>query len=144
MADPNRSWLDDAFDKGCHVRAHSSGMQVVMLVNEPGVFRNARGDLIAAELAEAAGFDTASLLKEKAKRDRIAQATALVEKEFTAEGEKEVEDENGGYKLVHIGFGRYVVEDEDGNRITPKFLTKEQAKGVLDGMLVDAKSEKNF
>lgn len=118
------------YDRGVTHKRHPSGLDVYMYKDQPGVFLNAFGREVTPDLAAAAGFDTDHLLKEKAKRERMALAMAAIEEEF--EGEAKQVKAKGEFKVVHVGFGRHNLLDPDGNKLNPRPLTKEEALKLLE------------
>lgn len=127
------------YDRGVIIKIHQqTGMDVFMYADEPGVFRNAFGTEIDASIAKEAGFDTDRLVKEKVKRERLAEAARSIEQELALaddEGKKDVVSERNGFKVIDVGLGRHFVEDPDGNRLTLHALPLEQAKGLLEKLV---------
>lgn len=146
-------------DRGAHIRFTPSGIAVYHFPDwredpndqssrfhegMPGHFYNEHGDEVAPQLAAEAGFDVEKLTKERKKRERIAQAQAMIEAEFSdAPTKREVVKEENGYKVVHVGNDRHNVEDPEGNVLNPKaYLDKASALKVLKAMAVPPPEEK--
>lgn len=125
--------LNIDYNRGVTKKVHPHSMiAVYMYKDTPGVFLNAYGTEVSAELAAECGFNTDALLKEKLKRERIQQVTAMVEAELAGDTvtRKLVED-IGGFKVVDIGLSRYIVEDPDGNTLTATPLPLDTASKLL-------------
>ena len=125
-------------DRGCLIRFTPEGIAVAMYYDQPGVWYNEHGSEVTPALAKIAGFDTIILLKERTKRERMAQAAAAVAKEF--EGEEpsdEVVKEKNGFKLVHIGLDRHNIVDPDGNVLNKNHLTRAEGVKVLAALVPD-------
>lgn len=121
-------------NRGVTIRRHAStGVQVFMYKDDPGVFLNAHGTEVDPALAASAGFDIDTLLKEKVKRERQAVAMAAIEAEFSAGPAKsEVVRSVDGFNLVAVGLGRHKVLDPDGEELHSTPLTLEEANLLLD------------
>jgi hypothetical protein len=110
-------------------------MDVYMYPDDPGNYLNAFGAPVPEEIAKGAGFPVDVLKAEKTKRERIAHALDVINREI--EGitqERKVVEEVGGFKILDVGLGRHVVEDPDGNMLTPQPLPLEAAQ-VLVGQM---------
>lgn len=132
--------LNIDYDRGVTKRKHkATGIDVYMYDDEPGVFRTAHGNIIAVKFAKEAGFDIASLEKERVKKERVAQAMSAIEAEFSSHGAvREVLKEKDGLRVVHIGAGRHNVEDPDGGVLNQVHLSKEVALKLLDSLAPSA------
>lgn len=121
-------------DRGVWIKSDpGTGIQVIMYVDEPGVFLSWHGRPVADELAASAGFDVKQLKNEKLKRERMAAAGKLIEAEFAAAlSGSQVVVERGGFKLMDLGGGRFTIRDEDNNPMSRTVLTEEQARKVFD------------
>lgn len=129
------TWTDRAYNRGVLKRKHPAGLEVFMFPDTPGVFFNAHGAEITPELALEAGFETERLLKEKARRDRIADATAQIDAEFSTGGKREVVLKVNGYRIVSVGSQGHQIFDPDDNVLTPgKFLTLSAAEKIARQM----------
>lgn len=131
---------EDLLNRGQEIHIHPTGMHIYMCVGttehpewaEPGVYRSANGSEIAEALAEQAGFDVEFYRKERLKKERRAQVMAALEEEFmSGAGARQTIKELGVFKLVHIGMGRHVIEDADGNVLTARHLTEKEGHSVL-------------
>lgn len=116
------------YDRGVRKRTHPSGVEVYMYKDQPGVYLNAFGKEVAEGLAKEAGFDTAKLGKARLRREKMAEAAEIIEKEL-AESDTKVEtvEERGGYRLVSIGLGRFHIDTDDGDRLTETPLPRDAA-----------------
>lgn len=129
------TWKEQAYDRGVQKRLHPAGLEVYMFVDQPGVFFNAHGNEMDPSLAHEAGFPTEDLLKEKARRDRIADATARIDEEFSVEGKRDVVAEVNGYRIAKLGSRGHQIFDADDNLLTPgKFLSIDDAKRIAHKM----------
>lgn len=132
-------------DRGVMTKRHSSGVYVHMYLDQPGVFLNDFGAEVPPEMAAAADFDVERLLKERQKRDRLAEAQAEIEHELSlpVEGGKEkVIEARGGYEILDRAMGRAIIRDNEGNDITPVPVPLQEAK-VLLSKLAPKKEESN-
>ena len=132
------------YDRGVIISQHkSSGMDVYMYVDTPGVYLNAFGTPIDEQLAKEAGFDVVKYGKDRVKRERMAAAMGAIEHELeiaNEEGNKKTVKEQNGFKVIDIGLGRHYVEDPDGNRLTATPLPLEQSVLLLDKIAPPVKS----
>ena len=114
-------------------RQPTTGVQVFMYKDTPGVFLNAHGTEVSPEMAKSSGFDTETLLKDKLKRERMAVAMSTIEAEFSSgPAMRETVREADGFKLIAVGLGRHKVLDPDGEELHDKPLTLEEANLLLD------------
>lgn len=124
-------------NRGCSIRFHPSGFRVIMYKDAPGEYMDERGASLSEKLAGEAGFDVATLRKERVKRQRMAEAQARIEQEFATE-QDDVEAllsvPESGLTVKHIGKGKYAIMDEEGNRLTKKPLTKAEAQTLMDDL----------
>jgi hypothetical protein len=120
------------WNEGLQIREHPNGFRVAERKKEKGKWFNQLGREVSEQIAKEAGFDVEASRKERLKRERLADAMQAIEQDLAVEptGE-EVIGEKGGFKAVHIGLGRHVVRDSDGNQLTPTPLTREQAELLL-------------
>lgn len=139
------------YDRGVIINVHAaSGMDVFMYADDPGVFLNAHGGEVKDFIAKEAGYDIEKLAKDKLKKSRKAQASAMIEAEFADDKDmtEDVVAEVDGYTIVTTGLGRHHVLDPDGNRLSAFPLSLEAAQNLLNGMtkqpevVVDAKDKK--
>jgi len=130
------------YDKGVWKRKHPMGLDVYMYVTEPGVFRNAHGAEVDPDLAKEAGFETESLLKERARRERVAEAEAAINDEFSFATERKVVAKLNGYQIVRVRDQLHQVLDPDGNVMTgTALLSKDQAVRIAGKMTSAKKPE---
>lgn len=122
-------------NRGVETHFHTSGMQVHMYVDEPGVFRNSHGTIVDPALAAEAGYDVKTLLAKADKAARIRAALTAVDQEFSQEqadaGGPQVVEVREGYKLLDIGLGRFSIQDPDGNQVVPRPLPEKEARLLL-------------
>lgn len=104
-------------NRGVERRTHQSGTAVFMYLDTPGVYLNAFGTEVAESMAGEAGFPIEKYRKERLKQERLQAAKSAIEAEFATMGGgvREVSKERNGFLLVHLGSGRYNIEDPDGN-----------------------------
>lgn len=131
------------FDRGVIIRTHIlSGMDVCMYRDEPGVFLNAFGkpvsDAIARDAFGQARFD--ELVRRRQFRAKLKEAERAIEAEMAtaAKAEKRVVRKADGLCLVDVGNDRYIIEDADGNRLSPQPLPKDTANKVFEKLADDA------
>lgn len=115
-----------------------SGVNVYMYKDEPGVYRNKFGTVVADTLAIAAGFDVDYYGKLKTKKEKMAVALAAIEKELELAGEaREIVAEKSGWKVIGIGLDRYMVEDPDGTVVNDNPLSRIQADRLIGELVPD-------
>lgn len=123
--------------RGCTIRFHGSGFRVVMYKDAPGVYYDERGGEVSEKIAAQAGFDVEALRREKLKRRRLAEYQAQVEAEFSTEQEdteRLLSVPSEGLQVKHVGGGRYAILGDDGERLTQKPLSKEEAQILIDDL----------
>lgn len=121
------------YDRGVLINTDAvSGMQIFMYYDQPGVYLNAHGVPVPEALAKSAGFDVETHAREKVKQDRMAAAKAVIENDLKDAKDETGEkiDLDGGYAIIGIGLGRYILKDPDGNTLTETPLSKEHAMSV--------------
>lgn len=121
------------YNRGLTKKIHlKTGVDVYMYKDTPGVYLNAYGTPVTEEFAKEAGFDVVTYGREKLKRERIAQVTALVEAELSSgHSVREIAEEINGFKVIHIGLERYTVEDPESNVLTATPLPLDTASKLL-------------
>ena len=136
------------YDRGVTFSLHpTTGMNVYMYKNEPGIYRNAYGAVIPETLAKEAGFPVEKYAKERVRRERVAAAMGAIDeelKEADAQSQNVVVERNG-FQVVEFGAGRHNVKDPDGNVLNTIPLTKEVAEKLLERLVpeeVPQKAEK--
>lgn len=130
------------YNRGVMINSHRSGVDVYMYVDEPGVYLNAFAAEVSEQFAKEAGFDVETYGKARRKREMMAQAMQLIEDELADDNDPKVIEDRDGFKLVQLGLDRYVVEDPDGQRLTPTPLGNLLARKVLDGLKPKVKEAK--
>lgn len=119
-------------DRGVIIRNHSSGMQVYMYADTPGVFLNANEIEVGNQIAHEAGYDVPALARARQKREAMAAALAAVEAEFDDGSAGAVLEERNGYRLVARGAGLFQIEDTEGSILTPRPLSEQEACSVFN------------
>lgn len=128
-------------DRGVEWRHTPHGIAVIMYVDEPGVYYNEHGAEVGVEAARTAGFPVDDLAREKAKRDAIAASGRKIAASYAVVN-REVIEERGLYRVVHIGHDRFNVEFEDGSVMNLNGpLSKVVAMEVLDDLQPPAPPE---
>lgn len=125
------------YDEGVLINVHpGTGMDVFMYVNDPGKYLTAHLTTVPDQIAREAGYNVEALAKERLRRERKAQASAIIDKELSNDETTLEECVNvlNGFKLVSIGMGRHNVKDPDGNILNAHPLTKESAERLLNSM----------
>lgn len=116
----------------------TSGVAVYMYIDTPGVYLSEQGTQVTAELAKKAGFDVDKYRVARLKSERLAKAKHIIEQELEADNsKKKAIKEKNGWAIVHLGFGRHVIEDPDGNEMTERQLTREEAEVVFEQLIPD-------
>lgn len=128
------------YDRGVIINHNDKlGMDVLMYVDEPGIYYSAHGRAVSDDIAQSAGYDTVTLAKKKLLNERKAAAMAAIDKEFREEKDErpaeEVIKEDDGLKIVNIGLGRHFVKDDEGNNLHQKALTLEEAERTFASIL---------
>lgn len=131
------------YDRGVVIRQMAStGMDVYMYVEEPGVFLDAFGREVPESIAREAGFNTERLSKERLKRERMKAAFDQISAEIdTSDRIEEVIAERGDYKIVSIGLGRHQVRDSEGNTLTSTPVPLEVAQRLFDALVPEQVAE---
>lgn len=125
------------YDRPCIIKmVPDIGMEIFMYKDNPGVYLTAYGSEVPLALAEKAGYDVQRLGKLRQRKLNVETAIALAHKQAEAdEVDRNVIADFSGFKVISIGLGRHLVEDRDGNVITPHVhLSKEMAIGIAKGM----------
>ncbi len=123
------------YDRGVIKRTHGSGAEIFMYKDDPGVFLNAFGAEIDPQMARDAGMNVEKYELAKRKKARMAEAMNLIDAEFQDENsDKVVVSTRGGFTLISLGLGRHILEDPDGNNLTPNQLTLEEGELLFEQM----------
>jgi hypothetical protein len=111
-------------------------MEVFMYKDDPGNYLNAYGHPVPIEFAEEAGYDIHKLENARRKSEALGLAAQAINEEYSSNvGQRTVVAEHGGFKVVMLTKGRHIVEDSDGNNLTPgTILTQEVADGVAKSL----------
>lgn len=119
-------------NRGCTIRFHRAGMRVVMYHDSPGEYFDEKGKPLTDEIAKSAGYDVASLKKEREKQDKMKAFRAKLDAEYAAK-EDAIAREMGEslYKVKHVGGGQYAILSADGERITQHALSRDEAEKLL-------------
>lgn len=129
------------YDRGVIINHNEGlGMDVFMYVDKPGEYLSAHGHSLPESVAEQSGFDVKALKKDRERLEKRRIAMDAIDKEFAEEqdelaGEEDVVKEEGGFKIVNIGKGRYFIKDAEGNRVHDAALDKVKAENVLSSLL---------
>ncbi len=125
------------YDRGVVKRIHPSGAEVYMYRDEPGVYRNAFGSEISDKMATECGMNVEKYAKARRKKEMLDKAYEAIELELADDSDvqRTVVQERGGFNLIALGLGRHILEDPDGNNLTPgKHLTLEEGKILFSKM----------
>ncbi len=110
-------------DRGVIIRAiQDTGMDVFMYRDDPGVYLTAFGNVVTEEVASMAGFNIAKWRRLRNRKLGIAKAAELLDAEEAladSEAQRTIVHDKDGFKVVLLGLGRHIVEDPDGNNLTP-------------------------
>lgn len=118
-------------DRGVVIKRHQKfGVYVAMYTDEPGVYRDARGQLVAEKFAASAGFDTARYAKERRKREKLADFMAglAADMEAAQNDEDVILEQSEDYRVVQLPMGRAKVVGADGAQLHPLPLTEAEAR----------------
>ena len=127
--------LNIDLDRGVLHRRTTTGVDVFMYYDTPGVFLNAYGAVVADSLAAEAGFDVERLSHDKRRRETMDAAMREIEEQYGSEAVREVKAERNGYKLIHVGLNRYNIEAPDESRLNPRPLTDVEANGIFNQLV---------
>lgn len=130
------------YDRGVLIRTEPlSGVDVFMYVDSPGIYLNAHGNTIPPNFAAKAGYDIDADAKKKLIMDRMRLAKEAIEKDVNGvdPSTQEVKQLDGGYSLLGIGLGRWLLRDPEQNVLTQTAMTEEQATQIAN-MLVQAEA----
>src|SRR6266699_464625 len=108
------------YDRGVHIRTHhSTGVDVYMYVDNPGVYLSAHGTPVSEALAREAGYPVDEQVKQRELNKRLRAAHAAVYAEMNAgEAAQEIVEERDGFTIVSIGLGRHIIKSPDGDQLT--------------------------
>lgn len=114
----------------------TSGIEVYMYMDTPGVYLNAFEQPVSEKLALAAGFDVDKFRSARQRQERMAYAKQQIEKEL-AHGipQKEPLLERKGWKIMVLGKNLHNVVDPDGNVLNQFPLGEEVARSVFDSLI---------
>ena len=124
------------YDRGVVKRVHPKGVEVYMYKDTPGVYLNAHGIEVAESMARTAGFPIDRYMLARRKKEMMTKAMETIEAELHSDagGERTVVKQRKGFNLVRVGLGRHIIEDPDGNNLTPMPLTKEEGEILFNEM----------
>jgi hypothetical protein len=133
MEKPMSKTLLIDLNRGVEIRKHrTSGMQIFMYRDTPGVYLNAFAKEVSENLAKEAGFPVQEYARKRTAKARMAKAMSAIEAELAvAEEDRPVLAERGGYKVVGLGLGRAQITDEDGNALTDEPVAQDYALKLL-------------
>lgn len=134
------------YDRGVIIKTVANiGMDVFMYKDTPGVYLTAQGKEVPEVLAAQAGYDVEHHRKMKERAERLAMAAEAVDKELSlreAKDAKRVVKEFGDYQVVALGrSGRFIVQDTDGNVLTPGQVLSEEVATSVAMTLAGVKQE---
>ncbi len=114
----------------------STGARICMYKDQPGVFLNAHGAVVAETLAARCGFPVKDLMRQRRKSEALATAAVQIEAEFEEQmavktKDKVLRETKDGYKAIQRPFGRCWVYGPDDKALNDKPLTKEEALHLL-------------
>lgn len=122
-------------DRGVTKRKHPNGFVVAMYKDAPGHFLDTHGRELTEDLAKQAGFDVDNLITERRKQEKMQEARAQIEREFESQSEeieRLLDARTEKYEVRHVGGGRYGIYDDEGNRLTQKPMTRDEAENFVD------------
>ena len=122
----------------------STGIEVYMYMDLPGVYYNTFESQVSEALAASAGYDVALFGKQKRRREQLVVAMDAIDAQLDLQednGQKEVVVDRGGFSVVHIGLGRHIIEDQDGGKIVDRPLTLDEAKAALEKLVPKAEEK---
>ena len=119
-------------NEGVSIRQHGLGFQVFMYKKRPGEYFNAHGDPVPTVIAGQAGYPTERLERERVLLGRKAAAMDALEREFHDDTKADIIAERGGFRVLHTGYDRYQLQDNVGNAMTTRPMTKAEAMGLFD------------
>lgn len=136
--------LEVDLDRGMEIHSHpSTGMDVFMYVDDPGVYLSAHGTPVSEQLAEQAGFDIERFGRERRIKQALAAAHKQIMDDFNANGGgPKIIEEREGFKVVDIGMDRHQVMSPDGKVLNTVPLSLANAKILLEHLVVVDKEEK--
>lgn len=137
-------------NRGVRQQQHPLGHFVAMYLDDPGRFFAEDGTDCSLEDAERAGYDVKALLREKAKKEKLAAAQKRINEEFARDaeriaeeaeeeaahvatgGEQSVDQETspGGWSMRKTG-KRYEVVDAQGVVVETE-LSREEAEALVE------------
>lgn len=123
------------FDRGVIFATHPQlGLSVYMYVDAPGKYINAFGKEISETLAKEAGFEVERYAKDRRRREMLAKAAQAIDSELESveEPKAAVVLEKEGFKVLDIGYGRFNVNDPDGNMLNATPLSQELAEKLVE------------
>jgi hypothetical protein len=127
---------------GVSIREHPKAGKLAMYKSEPGIYLNMFGQQVSELVAREAGFDTAAHRRARTRGEKLAEATALIEQELAAPTPKTAVEvvSRGGFRIMDVGFSRYMLETSEGDPVTPRALTLPVAQSLLDKLAPEAAS----
>lgn len=134
MAQPEQKRRID-YDRGVMFSQHpTTGMNIYMYMDTPGVYLNVFENPVHESLAKEAGFDVEKYARARIRQERMAQAKNAIEAELAGVDPDEVKEVKsiGGFKIMDIGLGRHNVLDPDGNTLNSIPLTLEVAEKLAE------------
>jgi hypothetical protein len=126
-------------DRGVLIRSvQDTGMDVYMYRDDPGVYLTAIGNEVPEKIAEQAGFNVDRFRRLRNRKLGMARAAELLDEETALadnESQRTAVYDKDGFKVILYGLGRHIVEDPDGNNLTPgAALSLEAATRLADAL----------
>jgi len=121
-------------DKGLSIRRHAgTDQQLFMYKTEPGIYLNAFGIEVSEKIAREAGFDVEKFRRARLRADKLSEAAAIVDAELAQADKIEAVKiaEQGGFALIDVGYNRFIIETTEGDRVTPKAMTRHAATAIF-------------
>ncbi len=116
----------------------TTGMEIFMYIDTPGVYYTSYETEVTDELAAKAGYDIGKLGKLRKRRELAALALQAIDADLDMEedaGTREVIEQRGGFALVHIGLGRHILEDPEGGKLVDRHMTLEEGQKALEELV---------
>ncbi len=127
------------YNRGCLKKViQSTGMEIFMYIDMPGVYYNSFETEVPEDLAAKAGYDITKFGKMRKRREQMALAMKSIDADLAMEEyseQREVIEQRGGFTLVHIGLGRHILEDPEGGKLVDRPLTLEEGQKAMEELV---------
>lgn len=119
-------------NRGIISKKHAaSGIRVSAYIDNPGEYFDERGEPVAPQIAQQAGFDVEKDAREKLKQERLEAYRKQVEQELADEEENIAQALSGDkHDVRHIGGGQYAIFDGE-ERLTKVGMSAADVKLML-------------